>query len=581
MEFNTSKASQTTIDAMQWQDIKGQADAINRSLAVIQFDLDGNILDANENFLKTVGYELSEVKGRHHRIFVDPMEAASTDYAAFWRRLAEGQFQTAQYRRIGQSGREIWIQASYNPIYDTAGRPYKVVKYAYDITEAKLREADARSKLDAINKSQAVIEFDLEGQVLGANENFLAVMGYTLDEIRGKHHRIFVDPAEANGTAYADFWRKLRAGQFDSGKYRRVGKGGREVWIRASYNPILNARGEPVRVLKFASDITESVRAASAAAAVKLTRDVVQRVLDNDLTARVALGQETGEVAELCDGINDVLDRMTEIVRHVSQSAGEIDAACHDILADAEELDGRTSRQLEQMQETTRTMESLTLTVKENVANAKQASELSGAASDVAAKGGEAVGRVVQTMGSISGSARKIEDIISVIDGIAFQTNILALNAAVEAARAGEHGRGFAVVASEVRSLSQRSASAAKEIRGLITDSVNNVQQGSRLVSEAGKTMQDVVAGAQRVADLISGIASASTRQAAAIEDVGSAISDMGTVSQASAEVVRRAGDSAARMDEVARELSDSVRVFRLPAQGRETLHPPAARKAA
>lgn len=548
-----------------WQDIKGQMDAINRSLAVIEFGLDGTILNANKNFLSTMGYSLAEVQGSHHRKFVEPGEAASESYRRFWESLAKGEYQSAQFRRLGRDGREIWIQASYNPILDVTGHPYKVVKYAYDITAAKAREADAQSKLDAIDKSQAVIEFGLDGCILHANANFLAVMGYRLEEILGKHHRMFVTPEEAASQAYIEFWNKLRAGSFDAGQYRRLGKAGREVWIRASYNPILNARGEPVRFLKFASDVTESVRAASVASAVSETMTVVERVMDNDLTARVDLVGKNGEVAGLCEGVNAVIERMCQIIIQVSDSAASIDAACREVAQDAEELGGSTARQLEQMQQTTQTVASLTRAVEGNVAHARQANELSLNASDAAAKGGVAVNRVVQTMGTIAGSAKKIGEIISVIDGIAFQTNILALNAAVEAARAQEHGRGFAVVAAEVRELSQRSAVAAKEIRSLIATSVGNVEQGSKLVTDAGKTMQGVVDGAKRVAGIISEITSASLAQSTGIEQVNRAIDQMDQVTRQNAGLVRQAAEAAAFMEVQARELSDTVSVFRLP----------------
>jgi methyl-accepting chemotaxis protein len=232
-------------------------DAVNRVQAIIEFDLDGRILTANDNFLGAVGYTLDEIKGQHHRLFVDPAEAAKPSYRAFWQKLGSGEFDAGEYRRLGKGGRVIWIQASYNPVFDASGRPTKVVKFATDITAQKTAEANYQGQLSAISKAQAVIEFDLDGTIQTANDNFLKTLGYTIDEIVGQHHRMFVDPQEAQSARYRQFWEKLGRGEFDSGVYKRVGKGGKEIWIQASYNPILDPSGVPFKVVKFATDITE------------------------------------------------------------------------------------------------------------------------------------------------------------------------------------------------------------------------------------------------------------------------------------------------------------------------------------
>ncbi len=253
-------AANITDEKMRIADLEGQLKAINTSQAVIEFDLDGTIRTANANFLGAMGYTLDEVQGQHHRIFVDAGEAASADYAAFWKSLGQGNFKSGQFRRIHKTGADVWIEATYNPILDAAGRPYKVVKFATDITEQKARNADFEGQLAAIGKSQAVIEFDLDGTIRTANANFLGAMGYTLDEVQGKHHRIFVDAGEAASADYAAFWDDLGRGTFKSGEFRRISKTGEDVWIEATYNPILDAAGQPYKVVKFATDITESVR---------------------------------------------------------------------------------------------------------------------------------------------------------------------------------------------------------------------------------------------------------------------------------------------------------------------------------
>lgn len=234
-------------------------DAINRSSAVIEFDPNGNIVHANDNFLKAMGYGLADIVGKHHRIFCDPAYADSTEYRQFWDRLRSGEFISAEFQRFAKSGKEIWIQASYNPLFNKRGQVTGVVKFATDITEAKLKNAEFESKVDAINRSQAVIEFDLQGNILNANENFLGAVGYSRDEIVGKHHRIFCEPGYADSPEYRQFWRQLAEGDFASGQFKRINKAGNAIWIEASYNPVFDLAGRPYKVIKFATDITEQI----------------------------------------------------------------------------------------------------------------------------------------------------------------------------------------------------------------------------------------------------------------------------------------------------------------------------------
>ena len=240
---------------------EGVIAAINRVQAVIEFDLNGKILHANDNFLRALGYTLEEISGQHHWMFVDPAFRSSHEYKDFWDKLGRGDYDATQYKRIGKGGKEVWIQASYNPILDASGKPYKVVKFATDITEQKLKNADFEGQLAAISKVQAVIEFTLDGKVLSANENFLTLLGYSLEEVRGQHHSMFVEPGLPERD-YRAFWEKLDRGEYDASQYKRFGKGGKEVWIEASYNPILDANGKPFKVVKYATDVTEQVLAA-------------------------------------------------------------------------------------------------------------------------------------------------------------------------------------------------------------------------------------------------------------------------------------------------------------------------------
>ncbi|WP_281685696.1 methyl-accepting chemotaxis protein [Thalassobaculum salexigens] len=253
----------------------GQTDAIGKSMAVIEFELDGTIVRANQNFLDTLGYSLAEIQGKHHSMFIDPAQVKGEEYKQFWPSLAAGNFKQGEFKRIGKGGREVWIQATYNPIRDLDGNPFRVVKFATDVTKQKLKAADAQGQIDAIGASQAVIEFDLDGIIQSANAHFLGAIGYTIDEIRGKHHRMFVDKGYQSSPEYAEFWDALRRGQYRSGEFRRIGKGGREVWIQASYNPICDLNGKPFKVVKYASDVTDQVLARKRAEHVQQLMETV------------------------------------------------------------------------------------------------------------------------------------------------------------------------------------------------------------------------------------------------------------------------------------------------------------------
>ena len=547
------------------QDMKGELAAIDKSMGTIEFSLDGKIITANDNFLRLLGYTLEEVKGQHHRMFVDPVYRESAEYRQFWEKLGRGEFDARQYKRIGKGGKEVWIQASYNPIMDANGKPYKVVKFASDITEQKMQNANFEGQLAAINKSMATIEFSLDGLVLTANDNFLKLLGYSLDEVRGKHHRMFVDSAFRETSEYREFWAKLGRGEYDAGQYKRIGKGGKECWIQASYNPIMDANGKPFKVVKFAIDVTEQVKATQALnQAVEQTQVVVGAAKDGDLTQRIPMEGKTGALEALCSGINSLVQSMLEVLLTIKESSDTIGTASKEIAAGNSDLSQRTEEQASSLEETAASMEELTATVKQNADNAKQANQLAISSSTVATKGGEVVRDSVSTMAQISESSKKIADIISVIDGIAFQTNILALNAAVEAARAGEQGRGFAVVAAEVRNLAQRSANAAKEIKTLITDSVSKVESGTAQVTQAGKTMNEIVESIKRVTDIMAEITAASAEQSTGIEQVNQAITQMDEVTQQNAALVEEAAAAAESMEEQAVAMNDVVSRFKL-----------------
>ncbi|MDO9204919.1 PAS domain S-box protein, partial [Methylotenera sp.] len=493
-------ATDITEQKLKNADYEGQISAISKSQGVIEVCLDGIIIKVNQVYLDMLGYTEAELLGKHVSMVLDPSFAKSDAYKTLWDKLVKGGTDAGQYKRIAKGGREVWIQASYNPIYDLKGKPYKIVNYTMDITEAKLQAADNSGQISAINKIQGVIEFDLKGNITAVNDNFAVVTGYSEKEIVGNHHGMFVEPAYRSSHEYKAFWERLGRGEAEVGQYKRIAKGGREVWLQASYNPIMDMNGKPFKVVKYATDITEQHNSAETLAnAVEETQGIIEGAKTGDLSSRVPLDGKTGAIASLCDGVNALMDKMTEVIVQVREAGETINTAAGEISSGNNDLSERTEQQASSLEETAASMEQLASTVKNNAENAKQANQLAAAASGVAVKGGEVVGQVVNTMSAINSSAKKIEDIISVIDGIAFQTNILALNAAVEAARAGEQGRGFAVVAGEVRNLAQRSATAAKEIKELIADSVNKTAEGTIQVEQAGKTMQEIVSSVQRV----------------------------------------------------------------------------------
>lgn len=323
-------AMDVTAEKLAAAEAAGQIAAINKSQAVIQFALDGTITGANEKFLAAVGYRSDEVIGQHHRLFVDRPHAASREYAAFWEALRRGEYQEGEYKRFGKDGREIWLRATYNPIFDLSGRPFKVVKYATDVTAEKLHAADSSGQIEAIGRSQAVIHFDMDGIIQDANANFLTVMGYTMDELRGQHHRMFVTPNHAAGAAYRTFWDNLRAGQFASAVYQRLGKGGREVWIQATYNPVLDMNGRPFKVVKYAIDITKNMQVRSEAVRT------AERTLDNISAVAVAAEQ----MHATSEAVAEQMSRSRSTVEEIHHRAKAVEGSTDQLRRAAQAMDG-------------------------------------------------------------------------------------------------------------------------------------------------------------------------------------------------------------------------------------------------
>lgn len=540
-------------------DAASKIDALDKSLAMIEFDAKGTILAANANFCEALGYEPREIVGKHHSLFLEPEYAASQAYRDFWSRLVEGRFDAREYLRLGKGGREVWIQASYNPVRNAAGQVTKILKVATDITAQKEAEAERAAKLAAVERVQASIEFTTDGVILNANENFLSVVGYALSEIKGRHHRMFVDPAYAESTAYAEFWRKLNAGDFVAEEFKRIGKGGREVWIQASYNPVFDAKGRVVKVVKFATEVTGRVNAVDQIAIA------LERLASNDLSYRMPPSIDA-QFTRVRDDFNGAVAALDETIGAVASATQNVAAGATEISTASDDLSRRTEQQAASLEQTAAALEQITATVGRSAEGAKRASDAASIARADATQSAEIVGEAVTAMDGIEESSTQINQIIGVIDEIAFQTNLLALNAGVEAARAGEAGRGFAVVAQEVRALAQRSADAAKEIKVLIANSSAQVDRGVKFVGETGRALTSIVGKVSEIDTLIGEIAQSSREQATGLGEVNVAVNQMDQVTQQNAAMVEEATAAAANLRMEAGELQRLIARFKVSA---------------
>jgi methyl-accepting chemotaxis protein len=554
---------------LELRELSAVTAALNRVQAVIEFDLQGTILHANENFLATLGYTLEEVRGKHHRMFCDPDHIHTEAYRQFWERLGRGEFDRGEYRRIGRGGREIWINASYNPVIGDDGRPCKVIKFATDITAVKQQHAEYEGRLRAIDKAQAVIEFDTGGVVLHANQNFLDALGYRLEEILGKHHRTFCEEAYAASSDYREFWAKLNRGEFDSGRYKRIGKGGRVVWIQATYNPIFDVNGRLYKVVKFANDVT---------AQVELEDSVKRRALDDQrkvekllaVVSRAAAGDLTGDVEvsgeapidQLAAGIKGMMSDLASVIGKVVESAGTFKDSSQDIAARADTVASGAQLLGATVEEMNASIEELTASINSIADNSRGADQLAKDTQQEAERGAKAVTRSIEAMELINRSSEDIAEIVKVIGEIASQTNLLAFNAAIEAARAGEHGLGFSVVADEVRKLAERSSQATKEISKLINESVKRVTQGSEISKQAGEAFERIVAGVSRTTQAISEISCGADEQLIAAREVSAAIQQVAEETEKSAGACDTIARAAASLKGGAQGLDTTVARF-------------------
>ncbi|WP_158996921.1 methyl-accepting chemotaxis protein [Pigmentibacter ruber] len=440
-------ASDITIQKMKNTYFESQINAIEKTQAVIEFTLDGIIINANENFLQLTEYSLSEIKGKHHRMFCDPSYTNSNEYRIFWEKLANGESDAGEYKRFGKNGKLVYLSASYNPIFDTSGKPLKVIKYATDVSKQKLKDQE----LNALSKAQAVINFNLDGTVIEANELFLSLMGYRLDEIKGKHHSIFCDPIYTNKPEYREFWQKLNNGQFSAGQFQRFAKGSREVWIQASYNPVFDLTGKVYKVVKYATDISK----------------------------------EKFEWLEL--------------VRTLEETAIQLGSASEELATTASELTANSNETSKQSvsasaasEEVAKGVNSVATNTEEMAASIKEISKSTSAGSEKTRQSLKLSQETNSIVSQLGNESKEIGTVLKTISSIAQQTNLLALNATIEAARAGDSGRGFAVVASEVKELAKQTAKATEDISFKIGTIQQSTAKAVSAIGEISKAIEEI-----------------------------------------------------------------------------------------
>ena len=587
-------------------DYAGQLEAIQRSQAVIEFELDGTILAANENFLQTVGYSLEEIVGKHHSMFAEPEYAASAEYKQFWSKLAKGEFFAGEFKRFGKGNKEVWIQASYNPIFDEDNKPFKVVKYASDITAQKKAAEQSQVLASMLQEAGAMFmacdrdlvitycnpavlnmlrQYEPDIKKLLPRFDSSKLIGTCIDHFHKKpdHQRgILADPSNLPVTSelkLGPLTFGVRAAAVYDADGNHIGASvewtdynAREAYreqvarvINASEEGDLSVRGDLEVLDDVYRPMMEGINEIIEAVVRPITEasEVLESVAGSDLTARMK-GEYKGDYAKIKNNLNAAAESLEEAMLAVADSAGQVGAASSQISEGAQKLAEGASTQASSIEEISASLQQMQAMTAQNADNAGQANSLSGDALGSADKGNEAMERMQSAIDKIKDSSDQTAKIVKTIDEIAFQTNLLALNAAVEAARAGDAGKGFAVVAEEVRSLAKRSAEAAKTTAELIDDAVKNAEGGVTITEDVKTILTDIVDGSRKVNDLIAEIASASKEQAEGIKQITEGVTAMDKVTQENSANSEESAAAATELNDQAQTLNQMIGQFNL-----------------
>ena len=581
----TGVAKKVQIDAVANDNAK-KLESLTKFRPCVEFEIDGAIVCANELFLKLMGYELGEIKGKNHSMFVDETYRRSSEYSDFWASLVQGTPQTGEYKRVCKGGSQIWLGSTYYPILDANGKAYRVLQFATDVTERKLADANFAGQISAINRAQPVSEYTMDGTLSEVNENFEKLLGYSRAELLGKHVSIFVDHATRESAAFQaaskDLWAKLNRGEAQYGEAKRTTKDGKDIWIQYSYNPILNLDGKPSKVVNYFTDVTAQQVALNAmlADATMLTNAavdgklatradaskhqgdfrrvvegvnamldavikpvqeagaVLKKIAEGDLTARVT-GDYQGDHAEIKKDINAMTDGLQSNMQSIAQNAQSLSSAAEELQATAQQMSANaeeTSAQAnvvsagaEQVNKNLQTVatgtEEMGASIREIAKSAHESAKVATGAVKIA----EETNQIVNKLGD---SSTEIGQVIKVITSIAQQTNLLALNATIEAARAGEAGKGFAVVANEVKELAKQTAKATEDI--------------SRKIEAIQTDTKSAVGAIAQISGVIGQVNDISNTIATAVEEQNATTNEM----------ARNVGEAAKGSNEITKNIS-------------------------
>ncbi|MDY8107774.1 PAS domain-containing methyl-accepting chemotaxis protein [Fulvimarina sp. 2208YS6-2-32] len=545
-------------------------EALSKTLIMIEMELDGTIRHANDIFFDMFDHDPKTLPGRPHASIQEPEFACSAAYREIFENVRKGEFQWTEMKRVNKTGDFVFLQVWYYPILGKNGRPYKIVEISADVTYDKMKLLEVESQIEAINRVQAYIEFLPDGTILTANENFVACMGFGLDEIVGRHHRMFVDPVLASGAAYRQHWQTLHDGQPVTGEFARVAKCGRQVHLSGIYSPVLDISGNVTKIVKYASEVTGRVHA------VQSIGKGLRQLAEGDLRQRIS-DPFTPEMEKLRVDFNASLDVLENVIDKVAETAISIESATSEISQATEDLSRRTEQQAVSIEETAATLEDIAQSVKQSTARAVHAGDLVTHASGEAKSSNAVVARTVTAMSQIETSSKEIVAIIGMIDDIAFQTSLLALNAGVEAARAGEAGRGFAVVAQEVRHLAQRSADAARDVKRLIHQSGDQIKEGVTLGAETGRILTAISTEVGEIDTHVSAIVATAHSQENGLAEISRNVRSIDQNTQQNAAMVEQSAAACANLALEASELSALLSSFgfaRSNAAGASTAKP-------